>query len=661
MIDNIGGGGGGPEKGVFVTFAAPGSNNNKAIQKVNLTLTKAPKVTFEAGINEASFLEIVGATTYDYVADPLLLGQTNSPADYKFTVETDEAGNIVYNFEYTLSSKPVEPTWGGYDFIAWVVDSIKAPAGVTFTGIAVGNTVNLETFKIISSAQLARSTAAVASIKANITENEQIQTSASNLQNTVNELLHSAENGALYSDDYVIGEGGADTEAFQAALNRAAEILAGTTHTLTTALDGEFYVSADNKYLDNDGITELVDNGDGTWTGASGHVYNSSELPLPVMVTMEYTLKNTDEMDAQTATLAEMAQNIDFAAFLPNQLTFAYNEPVAGQTSNYYSLTVNKSGLYEIDLYGASGGHVYTRAAKTALGGLGGHVKGTVHLEAGSMLKIFVGAEGQGSGVRDGDTIVHRVGNVLYPASFPDGGSGNKSKDGNGNFGGSAESCSSSGGGSTSIRLVSTIYDAAKSRNGMGDAAAVYTATTSNDSRLAVAGGGGGASQGGWTSITSTSGFWPGLRGGNAGPATLDESTDTLRVIVQNGVRTYANHAFETPIDNGTTLYYKVPRESNSSVFVYYGTSEGGRAEGGKTANGLGENGRWPNDNKYEASGGGGGGYKGGGSANNAPSSLAWIASGGGGSNWAGSSVNVAVNSTNSLFGNGSLTIKFIQ
>ncbi|GMO48897.1 MAG: hypothetical protein Ta2G_05350 [Termitinemataceae bacterium] len=681
-------------KGVFITFTAPGSN--QALQKINLRQPKKTlQVTFPQGGTEEQFFEYLATLedyitslgsnpkpgeagfVYDYIDDPLSLGKQktlteNSSSEYKFEVLTDEEGNPLYTYTYSLSAVPTEPVWTTYDFTEWVVQTVTIPAGVTFTGLAVDDVVNAETFQFVSSEELAKATKAVASIKANKLENAALTESSGNLQNKYTEILQSATN-PTYPDDYVIGQGGADTTAFQRELDAAIELLAGTLETLTTAIDGEYYLEIiDNgdgtqtiQYLDTDGETPLVKDSDDAYHSAlDGKTYNVSELPLPVTVTMEYLVKDPEAMNAQTAKLEQMAAHIDWSTFRPNQVAFGYKEATE-DSGQYYALTINSSGTYEIELNGASGGHISTRALKPALGGLGGKLKGTVHFDAGTMLKIFVGGEGQGSGIiQDGNVVLKPFesgkndSNTVMPAGFPDGGQGGAGRNG--------ERYSSSGGGSSSIRVVSEIYDdslvgSLKDKNGALLSGFVAYIQTQNQ-RIAVAGGGGGAAQSG--AIEGFGGaenrYWPGLRGGNAGPASIAESTDEPKIAVQNGVRTYTQRVYTSATDDGNKLFYSILRNGDN-VPLWYATENFTHGAGGKTATGIGEDASWPNANKYEPTGGGGGGWKGGGSAslqNNL--GVGWISSAGGGSNGVDSTVTVTENTVNTVFGNGSVRIKFL-
>ncbi|MDR0910481.1 MAG: hypothetical protein LBM77_12035 [Spirochaetaceae bacterium] len=127
-----------------------------------------------------------------------------------------------------------------------------------------------------------------------------------------------------------------------------------------------------------------------------------------------------------------------------------------------------KTGKYKLEVWGAQGGG--NTAAAYLPGGPGGYSRGTVSLNQGERLYVYVGQFG---------------GNTL-------------STSGGFNGGGDSKTHAYPGGGGTDIRLVQTdTYTAAK--------------------RLIVAGGGGGGSHFGTVSGTSPYGYGGGTEGGSGG------------------------------------------------------------------------------------------------------------------------------------------------
>lgn len=133
-----------------------------------------------------------------------------------------------------------------------------------------------------------------------------------------------------------------------------------------------------------------------------------------------------------------------------------------GYTGNYEVFSVPKSGIYQIELWGAQGGSV-----SPTPGYLGGYVKGEILLNAGENLYIYVGQTGQ-----------------LGKSAWNGGGLSQ-------NASGYAQK--NSGGGATDIRLVSGVWSDLNSLGsrimvaGAGGAATSYLKSATNV--LGVGGG----------------------------------------------------------------------------------------------------------------------------------------------------------------------------
>ena len=133
---------------------------------------------------------------------------------------------------------------------------------------------------------------------------------------------------------------------------------------------------------------------------------------------------------------------------------------------------VPESGLYSIETWGASGGYSLCNGGRCTEGALGGYTSGSIYLDAGTKLYIYVGGRGANGVVR-----------VNSAGGYNGGGEGSSD--------GSDDETSGGGGGATDIRLVGGSWDN----------------TSSLASRIMVAGGGGGAS---WS-------YNPGYAGGLSG------------------------------------------------------------------------------------------------------------------------------------------------
>ncbi|MDR2659740.1 MAG: hypothetical protein LBC27_07115 [Spirochaetaceae bacterium] len=313
----------------------------------------------------------------------------------------------------------------------------------------------------------------------------------------------------------------------------------------------------------------------------------------------------------------------------------------------YTSVTIANDGVYEIELFGASGGPIFSTNGKTAMGGRGGHVTARFNLKKNDVLKFFIGGEGAGTAIRQVDD----TGKISYvkntsnydrekEGGLPNGGKGDRSKNGNSSTPGYAGG--SGGGGSTDVRRIESGYLIGKAGN-IGDYADVYKSTVNN--RIIVAAGGGGAAQA--YDIDSGKGTsWPGLPGGDAEePGYCVAYTGQDQQLEDAGGRRYG-------AINPTTSW------SHFDPLNY--------ANGGKSPkDGYGVNGFHYFSN-YEGPAGGGGGYRGGGALvsaaiNNGDNG---ISSGGGGSNFIDTTLLVPGSNkvkTYESYGNGMATIKWID
>jgi len=130
--------------------------------------------------------------------------------------------------------------------------------------------------------------------------------------------------------------------------------------------------------------------------------------------------------------------------------------------SGYQTFKVPRTGYYEIEAWGASGGrHLVSGVAGSYLGGKGAYTKGKIFLEYGETLYIYVGGKGS-----DGKL------STVVPGGYNGGGTGD--------YDHADDEAAGAGGGATDIRLVSGLWDNFNSLR----------------SRIMVAAGGGGSADG---------------------------------------------------------------------------------------------------------------------------------------------------------------------
>ncbi|MDR0539503.1 MAG: InlB B-repeat-containing protein [Spirochaetaceae bacterium] len=396
----------------------------------------------------------------------------------------------------------------------------------------------------------------------------------SSAANTNHELTH----GGVYDDDFVVGSGAysgpPETRAFaeelMAKLSQAAVLRQGVQQSQTVTVEG------------------------GTQT---------------VTVTVyDYAAINMIKQQIE-----DMLASPSFASA---RGAFAATEHTINYTGGRQSVTVLNSGVYEIELWGASGGHIWSKNSKTALGGKGGWTKGRIRLNAGDVLKFYVGQEGFGTAVYNGSSF-SKITNFSAEgsgATYMGGHKGGWNGGGKGGLSYSGDYAGGSGGGgATDVRYVGT-YSANK--NDAGE----YS------QRIMVAAGGGGAAQ-----SASYNNGWPGLAGGDAGA---------------NGIR-------KGNIQTGGA------RAGGSAAQTAAAFSDGSVTSGSQV--GIGGAGANGNSVAYEGPGGGGGGYYGGESIATLRGTE-YTSSGAGGSSYTGGVFEPSNRDSglNLSFGNGKAVIRYV-
>ncbi|GMO15158.1 MAG: hypothetical protein Pg6A_01160 [Termitinemataceae bacterium] len=381
------------------------------------------------------------------------------------------------------------------------------------------------------------------------------------LRSTLNEVKNALLNAnSVYNDEIIIGSG-----AFSGGEMQAEK----------TAFMNNLNEKIDEAELLLMGIVRMIP--------VTNVEKPNGETGIELIAYYEY---DYDAMDAIKKEIETLMQNelFDPGNFYPSSQIM--DQP------KIYSVTVTSTGYYDIELYGASGGHIWSKNDKTALGGLGGYTRGTIKLNAGTVLKFRVGGEGKGTAKYEGvefnkiiDYTNDRAGRYegAHEGGFNGGGSGGASA--------SDYAGGSGGGGATDVRIKQGTEG--RYKNGVNN----WSFDTYNDIdlRIMVAAGGGGAAQSANISVNN----WPGLAGGNAG------SSGFLRNNLPG------------------------PRAGDNMELLPNTYSDGSVSSGSiKGIGGAGNKGV-----PSEGTGGGGGGYYGGESLSTI-SSTAYTASGAGGSNY---------------------------
>lgn len=523
------------------------------------------------------------------------------------------------------------------------------------------------------------------------------------LEDSIKEAAENSEAGTTLGlkDEYIIGNG-VVTEG-----NFDADVIALATSLTALVEEGEALLAGTVRYAEQT-IDELDENGDQKIEQIQYITYEFAEMARVA--------------DAMNVILNDPRWNAE--AFLPTVITLVYAKypqatPATGTFKHWasavankpraQSVTIGKDGYYEIELWGASGGHLWSKNGATAFGGKGGHVKGKVYLTKGRVLKFFIGGEGEGTATPTYDAqgvFKHFEENTNIVRDTQKSGGWN----GGGNGGGSRDTspktaAGSGGGGAADVRYVANITNDAngtygwdwgvpiKAGNSGSDAgntnsvAGPYIVGGLNETRIMVAAGGGGAGQ----AAEIISSYWPGIRGGWA---------DDLHVAgaVKGGGSNDNGSSSTSP-----NFLYSVPNGANN--YKYYGQaftltmtlpatytlneSDSGQWVSLRSLSPWeGQNGQdWVSGaSAYEGSGGGGGGFKGGlaivkydksihDNGGNNPPGLAFrgTASGGGGSNYYATTIVTKTVSTqnegdadkdpriNHSYGNGHAIIRYVQ
>ncbi|GMO44908.1 MAG: hypothetical protein Ta2B_26010 [Termitinemataceae bacterium] len=601
------------EKGVYVNFS--GEGGTPASQIFNLVYEEIPVITFhEHYADEAAFFAARGLTSYDYVADPDGYGALTTP-DFTIT-----GTNLLYTIDEIKKLSLPDLSSKGYKFINWAIKTVDTTRlGDILTVDTEVENPALFSFLIDKNrgGKLATKTSGQSYItfKAQYIVDPKLGEKIGGLQGIVEETLAVGNTkDSTYEDEFLLGGGTLVDDPsrmekygeLQQAIGQANSLLEGKLETVETVLD----------------MYEMDAEG------------NIKDPPVPIKEISSYIAYDVPAIEAMRTKLAGFKANPDY-----HFVNFAPKSAVIPADKKMHSVTITEDGIYEIELYGGSGGHIWTASGNTTFGGKGGHVKGQVRLTAGSVLKFTVGTAGEGKAMYDPDRKIF----IQIPDNPGEGGWGKAAGWPNGGKGGDGYNRgfvgAAGGGGSTNVYVLGT--NAADRQKGDLSRDKVKPALTE---RIAVAGGGGGAAQvadigGNYTTFAS-------LRGGNAGERAIRRGDSA------------------TSNSNNQFLFTVVTQDKKTWYYgVYY--------DGTLNANGNGSNGtNVPQMNGAEGRGGGGGGYAGGISP---PGSGGYpnTGSGGGGTNYLnGLFINPAPfvlntekndNGIADYYGDGKATIKYVR
>ena len=307
--------------------------------------------------------------------------------------------------------------------------------------------------------------------------------------------------------------------------------------------NSEYFITSDWNKI---GVSYVMQYENGIWNIKKSYIYTGESWQM-----LYYVPVSNGEIDLASS---DINAKIEY--------TYDY-------TGKYQVFHAPFSGTYEVELWGAQGG--YYNASQAAYGGKGAHTKGTIYLDAGTALYLYIGGQGASGYYDDTKTGASDTGNISS-GGWNGGGYGTYKN--NSYFG-------KGGGGATDIRIVPTTKDT------------TWDEFDSLKSRIMVAAGGGGGAD------VNSSWYYGGAGGGLKGSDGHNADVNVTYVNAENG---------GTQSLGGVGVFRK-----DNKLHI---ASDGGFGYGGNAA--------------YYHNGGGGGGYFGGGGGGHNYS--AYVAGGGGSS-----------------------------
>ncbi|MDR2658487.1 MAG: hypothetical protein LBC27_00650 [Spirochaetaceae bacterium] len=500
-----------------------------------------------------------------------------------------------------------------------------------------------ETYKFPSNKLLSSINTAYITFDAEFEDDAETAGKKEKLDGLINDITQNIKN-ANYDDEFLVGSGQATNQdsaekaaTLNAAILAAYEAMAGEEKEITVDLD-EYEVDEDSgKYV-------YLVNGERVVYDDNAEIPEGAEL-IPITVQIKYVEVDPNAIEAALATLETLANNEDYQnleGYAPSAISIPSGEKV------YHSVTIVNDGTYEIEITGASGGHIWTRDGYPAFGGNGGHIIARKMFNAGDVIKLRIGQEGVGNANYSAGNLAKND-RISYGAEktggWPNGGNGGASKVN------TASSSGASGGGATEV------YYAGNSSES-NSAVKIPDSTLTRSDLVLVAGGGGGAAEG--NGINSKGQGHPGVNGGDAGPNPVP-AIKRGTVIQSNHLESYSfpggllpPYAYITSGDR--SMLHTANLWENPYSYRQYASPDETVFTGNNTGQGVSPTYRV---SPQEGLGGGGGFY--GGNAIKHDSGLA--GSGGGGSNYVreGYSIEAGTNGVSPSYGNGAFSIRYIS
>ena len=301
-----------------------------------------------------------------------------------------------------------------------------------------------------------------------------------------------------------------------------------------------------------DDITPITGCTDGTTDVACSYHYSGKKFTSGVIKNGGESMPSYESSGNMVGNSGNGHARITFIDELPSKV---YTDEDAEKEINDFKETYLYSGSYQefvapieanykIELWGASGGKNNWAGTYIDNAGKGGYSKGTIHLNKGDKLYVYVGEKGQ-----DGQ---YGTASTLNKVSFNGGGASISSSDNNDSGG--------SGGGATDVRLVANNWDN----------------QTSLASRIMVAGGG----SGGATISTTFNQSSGGAGGGLTGTGSIFRYPGTE--IIDHGYNATQTTGYSFGIgENGYAKNNAGGAGAGGGYFGGYSDTEAGGAGGG--------------------------------------------------------------------------------
>jgi hypothetical protein len=620
-----------------VYFAFSGGGGTPQMQSINLSSISVANPIFNNLENEQAFFSKLhelfpgkyssGApTSYDYKADPDGVG--HNTATNLYSLGDDKK-------KYKIINLPSEPKRPSYNFYGWEITGVESP----LTGVFAVSSSTTHSFLdpatvggdganvgFLLDSPLAKKSKAYLTLTAKWELTGDAAQKLDDLANEIKALEDKANSSsnAEFSDEFVVGQPVTEGQvaAFSEAMAAAEQVLEGEIVTDTVEISGEYCQEEDGTYTDQNGVPLVYNAATGLYFDVAGKSYRIEDLPLPAVAIISYKEINIEAANAALALLRTF-EGLDIAGYIKGV-------SIIPADSNVHSVTIAKTGIYEIELLGASGGANWGRdtngrgdmdgpGGATALGGYGGHVKGRVALESGDVIQFRVGISGTGTAKYDPGKVSDKFSrNTETFIAEQQGGWPNGGKGGSGSVHYNDQyPAGGSGGGSSDVFYVGknggTTYSAT-----YNEASKIWTpyALPSIDKRFMVAAGGGGAVQSRKIDVRIANtgfGIFPAIRGGNAGEGGIRTGQFSKGPAEnEKATYTYKGNADTPKIYNTYTDVDNVKRYWGVLFTPLNDIIDASRGVPGSNSSDVGVNGT-PNGAIYEGGGGGGGGWRGGG------------------------------------------------